>query len=349
MMSETVIRLDNISKKFGDLLAVNDVSLEVNKGETIGLVGPNGAGKTTIIKMIAKLLRPTSGRIFIKNSSGELQDLNQNARNLIKTGFLIDIPSFYDMTAYQLLRYFANLQNYPKSQINKRIDELLDLFKLSEWKHKKVKTFSKGMTQKLGIIQALIHDPEIIILDEPQTGLDPKARIEIRKYIRHLQNLGKTIFIASHMLYEISEICDKIALINHGSFVAYDTLENLEGLLKAKEIKCQILKPIAPENLGPIIKKLSEKLDPYLDKDLDPKISKVPIKYNPHKHGFRIFYKGDDETMSNILKVLVKEFEVDFTVHSFTQPKTSQLERIYSQMITDDGEQFNLKKRRGKR
>lgn len=291
-----VMRLENLSKKYGNFLAVDNINLEVYESETIGLVGPNGAGKTTIIKMIAKLTRSTSGKIFISNIDGELQDLTKKPRNLIKRGFLIDQPFFYDMTANQILRYFASSQYYPKEKINDRIDELLKLFKLSDWKHEKVKTFSKGMRQKLGIIQAMLIDPQIIILDEPQTGLDPKARIEIRRTIRELQKQGKTIFIASHMLYEISELCDKIALINHGKIVAFDTIENLEKNLKEKELNCQILKPIPVENIKDIIRRLNERLEPYLNNHLDNQISNEAINYNPDKLIFKIIYDGERES-----------------------------------------------------
>ena len=144
-MTEIILKLENLTKKFGNFTAVKEVNLEVCKGETIGLVGPNGAGKTTTIKMIAKILRPNSGRILIRTNSSELEDLQHVSSTITQIGFLIDIPNFYKMTAYQLLRYFANLQNYPKDKIDERIDELLALFKLSEWKHENVKTFSKGM------------------------------------------------------------------------------------------------------------------------------------------------------------------------------------------------------------
>jgi ABC-2 type transport system ATP-binding protein len=334
--SEVVLKLENLTKRFGNLTAVNNINLEVYRGETIGLVGPNGAGKTTTIKMIAKILRPNSGRILIKPNGKNLQDLAKISRTLSQIGFLIDIPSFYNMNANQLLRYFANLQNYPKDKIDQRIDELLDRFKLSEWKFKLVKNFSKGMTQKIGIIQAIIHDPEIIILDEPQTGLDPLARVEIRKYIRELQSQGKTIFVASHMLYEISEVCDKIALINYGSIIGFDTVENLALKLKTSELDCELLKPINANELEPIIDRLIEKLDPYLDKNLDPTISKIPVKYYPEQQGFRFYYDGRNDSKAEILKTLVKDFESDFTVISFTQPKTSQLERVYAEMVKDN-------------
>jgi len=332
-MSEVVMKFENLTKKYGNFTAVNEINLEVHRGETIGLVGPNGAGKTTTIKMIAKILRPNSGRILIRTNHSDLEDLRSVSSTITQIGFLIDIPAFYNMTAYQLLRYFANLQNYPKDQIDKRINELLTLFKLTEWKHEKVKTFSKGMTQKLGIIQALIHDPEIIILDEPQTGLDPLARVEIRKYIRELQSQGKTIFVASHMLYEISEVCDKIALINYGSIIGFDTVENLALILKTSEINCVLLEPLNPSELEPLLNRLTEKLDSYLDQNLDPEISKIPIKYYPKQQGFKIFYNGRNKSKGEILKILIKDFESDFTVISFTQPRTSQLERVYAEMV----------------
>ena len=184
----------------------------------------------------------------------------------------------------------------------------------------------------IGVIQAIIHDPEIIILDEPQTGLDPLARIEIRKYIRELQSQGKTIFVASHMLYEISEVCDKIALINYGKIEGFDTVENLALILKTSELNCQVLKPLAADELEPLLNRLTEKLNPYLDQNLDPKISKIPVKYYPEHQGLKFFYDGKSESRGEILKILIKEFESDFTV----QPKTSQLERIYSEMVKDN-------------
>ena len=335
-MSEIVIKLESITKKFGNFTAVDKVNLEVCRGETVGLVGPNGAGKTTTIKMIAKILRPNSGKILIRTNHGELEDLKNISSTVSQMGFLIDIPSFYNMTAYQILKYFAKIQKYPKDQTEDRINELLELFKLSEWKHEKVKNFSKGMTQKLGIIQAIIHDPDLIILDEPQTCLDPLARIEIRKYIRKLQSQGKTIFVASHMLYEISEVCDKIALINYGKIIGFDTVENLASTLRTSVLNCILLKPLESEKLGPIINRLTEKLNPYLDQDLDPDISKIPIKYKPEKRELKFYYDGKVESRGEILKILVKDFELDFTVVSFTQPKTSQLEMVYSEMVKDN-------------
>jgi ABC-2 type transport system ATP-binding protein len=335
-MTETIIKLENLTKRFGSFTAVNHINLEVGRGETIGLVGPNGAGKTTTIKMIAKILRPNEGRILIRMNNSGLVDLNHVSSTVSQMGFLIDIPSFYNMTAYELLKYFAKIQKYPRDKIDSRIDELLSLFKLREWKHEKVKNFSKGMTQKLGIIQAIIHNPEIIILDEPQTGLDPLARIEIRKYIRNLQSQGKTIFVASHMLYEISEVCDKIALINYGKIIGFDTVENLARILKASILKAKLLNKLDTNEVDGIIQRLCNRLDSYLDKGLDPNISNCPITYRPEKNELRFYYDGKHDSQAEILSILVKEFETDFSLTSFTQPKTSQLEMVYEEMVKNN-------------
>ena len=335
MAPKVVMRFENLTKHFGKFVAVDNINIEVYEGETIGFVGPNGAGKTTTIKMIAKLLRPTSGQILVLNREGKLQPLNGHSKNLVKFGFLIDQPFFYDMTAYQILRYFARAQNYPRKKINARIDELLRIFKLSDWKHNKVKTFSKGMRQKTGIIQSLLVDPQIIILDEPQTGLDPKARIEIRGTIRELQQLGKTIFVASHMLHEISEVCDKIALINNGKIIAFDSIENLEKNLKEKELNCQLLDPVPLEDLDAITHRLTEKLELYVDNHEHTETTKH-LKYNPEKQSFKILYDGKRESRGEILELFLTEFKSTNKIISFTQPKTSKLEKIYLEMILED-------------
>ncbi len=238
------------------------------------------------------------------------------------------------MTAYQHLRYFGRSQHYPKGKLDERIDTLLKLFKLNEWKYEKVKTFSKGMRQKLGIIQSLLVDPKIIFLDEPQTGLDPKARVEIRKVIRNLQSMGKTIFVASHMLHEISEVCDKIALLNHGNIVDYGTLGDLEKKLKQKQIRVKTLEPIEEQKIETITNKLITTLSQYLDKNTSDK--KGLIHYSPYKHLFKINYDGKSESRAIILEILVTQFKSSFQIVSFTEPETTQLERIYEEMIIDD-------------
>jgi len=332
-LNEIILKTNNLSKKFGKNFVVKNLNLEVHKGETIGFVGPNGAGKTTTIKLIAKLLRPTTGNILIKNKRNNLQDISVSSQDLISMGFLIDIPVFYDSNPNVLLKHYAKLHNYPKEKINQRIEELLSYFNLINWKKKRIKTFSKGMKQKLGFIQAIFHDPEIIFLDEPQTGLDPKARIKIRQYLKTFKEQNTTIFIASHMLREISEICDKIAFINNGEIIKFDRIENMEKLLKTSEIMCQLLEPIPIERLELVEKKLNEKLAPYLDKNIDPTIVESPVQYQPSSKNLTIYYDGRPESKGEIFKILGKDFDSEFTVISFSQSKTSLLEKLYLEKI----------------
>lgn len=332
-MSEIVLKIDNLSKKFKKFVAVNSINLEVNKGEIVGFVGPNGAGKTTTIKLIAKLLRPTSGSILIKTKGGSLRDIHAESHDPESIGFLIDIPVFYDSTPYVLLKHYLQLYRYPKDKIDQRIDELLEYFDLINWKRKRIKKFSKGMKQKLGIIQAIIHDPEIIFLDEPQTGLDPKARIKIRQYLKSLKEQKKTIFIASHMLHEISEICEKVAFINNGEIIKFDRIENLEKILKTNGIECQLLEPIPMEQFTLVEKKLKERLAPYLDKNLDSTFVDSPIQYQPLSKNLTIYYDGKPESKGEIFKILGKEFDSEFTVISFSQSKISLLENLYLEEI----------------
>lgn len=338
-ISNVILKLENVCKTFGSLTAVNKVSIEVKKGEVIGFVGPNGAGKTTTLKLIARLIKPTSGKIYILNKQEKLQNIQEKSKNLVEMGFLIDIPHFYNSTPYQLLKYIANLRNYPKEKLKQRIDQLLTSFNLIRWKYKNVKNFSKGMIQKLGFIAAIIHDPEIIILDEPQTGLDPTARIDVRKYIRVLQKEGKTIFISSHMLYEITEVCDKIAFINQGSIIEFDTLENL---LTTKKIICELIKPIALEKKDLIISNLIQHLEPYLDNNLDKSIFKKPIIYNPQEKRIIIYYDGKEESRSEILHILFNQFKSDFAIDSLSKSKTSQLEKLYTQILNDNMQKTKL-------
>ncbi|KKN06914.1 hypothetical protein LCGC14_1072460 [marine sediment metagenome] len=334
-MSDSVLKLENLSKHYGKFIALDTISFSVRKGEIIGLVGPNGAGKTTLLKLIARLMRPNSGSVFIKNIDCELQNIHKNTKNLIEMGFLIDIPHFYNTTPYCLLRHIANIRNYPRNKIKLRIDHLLKIFELYKWKYKKLKTFSKGMIQKLGFMIAIIHDPELIILDEPQTGLDTNARIKIREYLKSLQDEGKTILLSSHLLSEIREVCDKIALINHGILIGFDTIDNLERDFKTKELICEINNPIPIGRVTNLITKLILRLEQFLEAKEDHSNFEGSITYNRQKNFFTICYDGKKTSRSEILHILSTEFKSDLTISSFYEPKISQLESLYSQMIKE--------------
>lgn len=214
---EKILEIKNITKKYGDLTAVDDVSLDIYEGDLIGLLGHNGAGKTTLLVMLAGLTLQTSGRIKVCG-----QDIEKNMMVLKKNiSFLPDNTTYYEnLTAKQNLEYYCELADVDKSKVS----ELLEIVGMSKWADKKVGEFSKGMTQKIGFAQMLVKDPKIIFLDEPTSGLDPKAQAEMNALLRKLNQRGIAIVVSSHILSEIKDLCSKIAIMKQGRLVAYDTI-----------------------------------------------------------------------------------------------------------------------------
>lgn len=217
---EKILEIRNITKKYGDLTAVDNVSLDIYEGDMIGLLGHNGAGKTTLLVMLAGLTLQTSGSIKICG-----KDIEKNMMALKKNiSFLPDNTTYYEnLTAKQNLEYYCELADVDKS----KVPELLELVGMSKWADKKVGEFSKGMTQKIGFAQTLVKDPKVIFLDEPTSGLDPKAQIEMNKLLKKLNEKGIAIVVSSHILSEIKDLCSKIAIMKQGKLIAYDTLENI--------------------------------------------------------------------------------------------------------------------------
>ena len=324
--SNTIISLKNLSKKFGEFTAVNNISLDVKRGEIIGLLGPNGAGKTTTMKMISRLLKPTSGEVWIREN-GEMQLLtNRNKDTLLdRVGFIIENPTFYDhMTPKQVLTYFATLKGYPRKKTPDRIKEVLEMVGLSDWENKKIGTFSKGMKQKLGIVSALIHDPDFLVLDEPQTGLDPKARKEVRALLTKLKHSGKTIFLSSHLLYEVSEISDRIAIINLGDLIAFDTMDNLEARTKDSRLMISI-QPL-PSNISEKIGELEKLIKPHTGVENGFNV----VTFNQDTRDFEIRFDGSINNQKAILKELAKN---DVDIVDFSVPRTNLLEDLYVKLI----------------
>ena len=213
MTPEKIIEVHELTKKFKNITAVNNISFTVYKGDVLGFLGPNGAGKSTTIRMLLSLIKPSSGHIKIFGEA-----LSTKRRNILRrVGALVEKPDFYlYLSAYQNLKLLAGISGV-KIQ-DSRIWEMLELVKLKDRAHSKVKTFSHGMKQRLGIAQTLMHDPELIILDEPTTGLDPQGMKEVRELILHLsKDKGKTIFLSSHILKEIEETASRLIIINKGS------------------------------------------------------------------------------------------------------------------------------------
>ncbi len=221
--NDQIIKVNSLYKHFNEVKAVNDISFSVDKGDVYGFLGPNGSGKSTTIRMLLSLIRPDSGNIEIFGN--ELTD--HKHKILSRVGALIEKPDFYEyLSAERNLWLLARYGGFdiPAS----RVSEVLEMVGLSERAKSKVKTYSKGMKQRLGIAQAILHDPELIILDEPGSGLDPSGIKDIRELIFHLnRDLGKTIFLSSHLLYEVELIANKMIIINKGEVVVEGEVKNL--------------------------------------------------------------------------------------------------------------------------
>lgn len=226
------IVVKNLTKKYGSQKAVDDISFEVKTGEILGFLGPNGAGKTTTMKAITSYLASNSGTIEIGGVS-----VMENPEEIKKfIGYLPENnPLYEDMPVIDYLAFVAELQDIPKSRIKSRILEMIITCGLDAEKHKKIGELSKGYRQRVGLAQALIHDPEVLILDEPTTGLDPNQIVEIRELIR---NIGreKTVILSSHILAEVEATCDRIMIINKGKIVADGTPEDLRKQATGREV-----------------------------------------------------------------------------------------------------------------
>ncbi len=226
------ISIENLTKTYGVQKAVDQISFEVRKGEILGFLGPNGAGKTTTMKMITTYLMPNSGDILVGGKN--VQTEGAAIRKLI--GYLPEHnPLYLDMPVMDYLEYCALLQEVPKNQIPDRIRKMIVLCGLDLEKHKKINELSKGYRQRVGLAQAMIHDPEILILDEPTTGLDPNQIVEIRKLIKEIGK-EKTVILSTHILPEVEATCDRILIINRGQIVADGTAESLRKQSQGKEL-----------------------------------------------------------------------------------------------------------------
>ncbi len=226
------ISVESLTKKYGEQKAVNNISFEIKTGEVVGFLGPNGAGKSTTMKMITCYMAPTSGDVKLDNLS------IHNDPDAIKSkiGYLPENnPLYTDMPIIDYLRFSASIQGVENSKINGRIQEMIDLCGLDREKHKKINELSKGYRQRVGLAQAMIHDPDILILDEPTTGLDPNQIIEIRKLIKELGK-QKTVLLSSHILSEVEATCDRILIINKGRIVADGSSETLRQQAQGQEL-----------------------------------------------------------------------------------------------------------------
>jgi ABC-2 type transport system ATP-binding protein len=225
-MTDTLIKTRGLVKHFGDKVAVNDVNLDVLGGEIFGFLGPNGAGKTTTIKMISGLLRPTSGTASVGGFDIQQQPIAAKA----VLGYVPDEPMLYDkLSAREFLSFVADLYSVPSQRAQHRAEELLRLFDLGNDADNLIEGFSHGMRQKTAIAGALMHDPKVLVLDEPTVGLDPKSARLIKDILRQLAERGAAVFLSTHILEIAERMCDRIGIIDRGSLIAVGTIEELRA------------------------------------------------------------------------------------------------------------------------
>ena len=218
-----MIEIQNISKKYGDKYAVKDATFTIKKGEILGFLGRNGAGKSTTMNIVTGYISATSGSVTV-NGHDILQDPREAKRCI---GYLPEMPPLYmDMTVDEYLRFVCAIKDVKKSYIKGHLDDITELVRITDVRGRLIKNLSKGYKQRVGIAQALVGNPEVVILDEPTVGLDPRQIIEIRKLIKELGE-DHTVVLSSHILHEVADVCERVVIINQGSIVAQDTLENL--------------------------------------------------------------------------------------------------------------------------
>jgi len=299
---EYIVQTEILSKSFGKEQAVSNINLKIRKGEIYGFLGPNGAGKTTTIRMLLGLMKPSSGTIKIFQ-----KDITKERINILaKVGSLVENPSYYPhLTAYENLEALRKILGVPKS----RIDEVLEIVRLKDVANKKVKGFSLGMKQRLGIAASLLHNPELLILDEPTNGLDPSGIIEIRNLIKRLPSeYGMTIIISSHLLSEIDQMATQVGIVTKGKMIFQDSIEAMRRFAQPK-----VLIKVSNDEKG------------------WRSLVANGIKAE-HKDGFILLDECSDEKVAHIVQILVQE---GISVYRVEEEKRS-LEEIFLQMTTGE-------------
>jgi len=223
-----MIETKNLTKNYGNLTAVDDLNLTIQAGDIFGFIGPNGAGKTTTMRILVTLLEPTRGNAFVDG----LNVRKEGKKVRRRVGYMPDFMGVYDdLKVFEYLEFFAAAFGIERKKRKSIVDGVLELTDLESKRAATVDSLSRGMQQRLGLARVLIHDPKVLILDEPASGLDPRARIEIRELLRELKRMGKTIMISSHILSELEEICDHVGIIEHGRLVFSGTIEEIRRRL----------------------------------------------------------------------------------------------------------------------
>ncbi len=221
-MKEPIV-MEGLTKRYGGFLALDGLSLRVGEGEKVALLGPNGAGKTTALKLLCGLLRPSAGRAWLAG----FDVVEEREEAVARVGVMVETPEFYSfLTPEETLRYLGLLRGMDGGRLEERIEEVLELVGLGERRRTRIGSFSRGMKQRLALAQALLHDPPILLLDEPSSGLDPGGMLEFRRILREAGK-RKTVLLASHLLTEVSHLCGRVAILHRGRLVAHRSLSSL--------------------------------------------------------------------------------------------------------------------------
>jgi ABC-2 type transport system ATP-binding protein len=284
-MTEPVVETRGLTKKYGDFTALDNLSISLNKGQILGFIGPNGAGKTTTIKILVGLAKPTSGSATVAgcDCARDVQVLKQ------RVGYMPDTFGSYDnMRVHEYLDFFGAAFKIGRTARRKRIEEVMDIAGAAYMRDRYVESLSHGMKQRVGIARTLLHDPKVLILDEPANGLDPQARIEMRQLLLKLAEMGKTLIVTSHILPELSRICDVVAIITHGKLRAFGSLEDILKMVRQRRLlQIQLVRR---EQVAAAAQLLRRKLGP--DAEITPSEQESEI---------RVATSVTDEAMSAII------------------------------------------------
>lgn len=308
---DLIIETKALHKRYGKFDAVNGLSLEVPAGSIYGFVGPNGAGKTTTMRMLTTLTRPTSGEAWVAGHS-----VTQEPRAVRRAiGYMPDEFGVYDdMRVWEYLDFFAACYDIPEANRKRLIDDLLELVDLTHRRDDMVDKLSRGMKQRLSLARTLAHDPSILILDEPASGLDPRARVEIRELLVELAKMGKTIFFSSHILADVSEICSHIGIIEGGKMVAQGSMEQMRAQLMPHR---EIIVTVRDEETAAKVKSAVSTIQGVVNVELlEPKAGRSRV---------RIDFTGDDDGVAAINQKITSE---GIAIMGFTE-ETKDLEAMF--------------------
>ncbi|MBD2456097.1 ABC transporter ATP-binding protein [Nostoc sp. FACHB-87] len=288
MVKELAIRTCGLTKQFERYIAVNDVHLEIETGEVYGLIGPNGAGKTTLIRMLATAEEPTTGEIYINGDRMVRDKSNPTIKR--RLGYLPDdYPLYEDLTVWDYLDYFARLYRLREPRRTQRLHEVLELIQLGNKRNSLISTLSRGMKQRLSLARTIIHEPILLLLDEPVSGLDPIARMQFREIIKALQEAGMTILISSHVLSDLAELCTSIGIMELGFLVESASLKQLYQRLARQQIMLSTLGKI-----DPVISELKN----------HPLVEAWEVL--PGRNNLRVNFSGDQNACAELLRSLIQ-------------------------------------------